>query len=49
MQERLKSLGGTLEIVNRGDGRGVVVSAHLPTRGAFVSGRGHARQEVTLQ
>jgi len=32
MQERIATLGGILEVMNRPDGRGVIVSARLPVR-----------------
>jgi signal transduction histidine kinase len=49
MQERVMGLGGTLEVANRDDGRGVVVSARLPARGKAVAARDRGRQEIRLQ
>jgi two-component system sensor histidine kinase UhpB len=49
MQERVMSLGGTVGVANRPDGRGVVVSAHLPARGTTIASRDGGRQEVVLQ
>ena len=34
MRERVNSLGGTLDVTDRPDGRGVMVSAHVPTAAA---------------
>ena len=39
MQERVRTLGGSLDVANRADGAGVVVSARLPARGAHAPNR----------
>ena len=49
MQERVASLGGRLEVSNRRDGQGVVVSAHLPGRVPSVAARKYETHEATLQ
>ena len=49
MSERVASLGGTLEVKNRPDGRGVVVEARLP---ALAAARARSRRgptEIVLQ
>jgi two-component system, NarL family, sensor histidine kinase UhpB len=49
MSERVASLSGTLEVKNRTDGRGVVVEARLPARGAKRADRAaDAPQEIVL-
>jgi hypothetical protein len=49
MSERLASLSGTLDVKNRADGRGVVVEARLPARGATRADRAaDAAQEIVL-
>ncbi len=40
MQERVAGLGGVLEVKNRPDGRGVIVSARIPLRAGERSGAG---------
>ena len=52
MRERVASLGGTVDVANRSDGTGVVVSARLPARGERnerVAARAASRQEASLQ
>ena len=49
MQERVATLGGSLEVANRGDGAGVIVSARLPVRDHKALMRTPERHEVTLQ
>jgi two-component system sensor histidine kinase UhpB len=49
MSERVASLGGTLEVKNRPDGRGVVVEARLPALAAARADRAEAPQEIVLQ
>ena len=49
MSERVASLGGTLEVKNRPDGRGVVVEARLPALTATRADRAEAPQEIVLQ
>ncbi|MBC7831971.1 MAG: HAMP domain-containing protein [Hyphomicrobium sp.] len=49
MQERVGTLGGSLEVANRTDGAGVIVAAHLPARGTHPSKRGYETHEATLQ
>jgi two-component system sensor histidine kinase UhpB len=50
MQERAGALGGILEVGNRPDGHGVVVSARIPTRAAKHTERDSgAPQEIVLQ
>ncbi len=49
MQERVATLGGHLEVANRSDGPGVVVSARLPARGTIVPTRSYETHEATLQ
>jgi two-component system sensor histidine kinase UhpB len=49
MSERVASLGGTLEVKNRPDGRGVVVEARLPALTASRTDRAEAPQEIVLQ
>ena len=49
MSERVASLGGTLEVKNRPDGRGVVVEARLPALTAARPDRAEAPQEIVLQ
>ena len=49
MSERVASLGGTLEVKNRPDGRGVVVEARLSALTAARPDRAEARQEIVLQ
>jgi two-component system sensor histidine kinase UhpB len=49
MQERVASLGGTVEVANRGDGAGVVVSARLPALGDYQPAHSAERHEATLQ
>ena len=49
MQERVGSLGGSLEVGNRQDGAGVIVSARLPPRAVHSSQRSYEKHEATLQ
>ena len=49
MQERVGTLGGSLEVANRNDGAGVIVSARLPARGTHPSKRSYETHEATLQ
>lgn len=49
MQERVATLGGHLEVANRRDGPGVVVSARLPARGTVVPAHSYETHEATLQ
>jgi two-component system sensor histidine kinase UhpB len=50
MQERVATLGGTLEVKDRSDKRGVVVSARLPVCGGRpVERSAKAPQEIVLQ
>lgn len=50
MQERVAALGGNLEVKNRADGRGVVVSARIPAYAGERAGRAkEAPQEIVLQ
>lgn len=49
MQERVGTLGGSLEVANRSDGAGVIVSARLPARGTHPSKRSYETHEATLQ
>jgi two-component system sensor histidine kinase UhpB len=49
MQERVASLGGRLEVSNRRDGQGVVVSAHLPAPAPSAAARKYETHEATLQ
>ncbi|MEI9900078.1 MAG: ATP-binding protein [Hyphomicrobium sp.] len=49
MRERVSTLGGTLEVANRSDGHGVVVSAHLPARGTHVAAPSYETHEAMLQ
>ncbi len=50
MQERAAAFGGRLEVKNRADGHGVVVSAHIPAQPAEHSARSReAPQEIVLQ
>lgn len=49
MQERVAALGGRLEVVNRHDGPGVAVSAHLPIRDAVATAHAYSTHEATLQ
>jgi two-component system sensor histidine kinase UhpB len=49
MQERVATLGGTLEVANRSDGQGVIVTARLPAREAYATAPVQKRQEATLQ
>jgi two-component system sensor histidine kinase UhpB len=50
MQERVATLGGTLEVKDRSDKRGVVVSARLPVCGGRpVERTAKAPQEIVLQ
>src|SRR6185503_6467232 len=49
MQERVRTLGGSLDVANRADGAGVVVSARLPARGAHAPHRIYETHEATLQ
>ena len=49
MRERVTTLGGSLEVANRRDGQGVVVSAHLPGRGTLASAPPYATREAMLQ
>ena len=49
MQERVGTLGGNLEVANRNDGAGVIVTAHLPARGTHPSKPSYETHEATLQ
>ncbi len=50
MSERVAGLNGTLDVTNRTDGKGVVVEAKLPPRGATRAERpGDASQGILLQ
>jgi two-component system, NarL family, sensor histidine kinase UhpB len=49
MQERVATLGGSLEIANRRDGPGVVVSARLPAPSSTAPARTQQPHEATLQ
>ena len=49
MQERVGTLGGSLEVANRTDGAGVIVAARLPARGTHPSKRSYKTHEATLQ
>ncbi|MFN3622487.1 MAG: ATP-binding protein [Hyphomicrobium sp.] len=49
MRERVSTLGGSLEVSNRRDGHGVVVSAHLPARGTHAAAPSYETHEATLQ
>jgi two-component system, NarL family, sensor histidine kinase UhpB len=49
MQERVGTLGGNLEVANRNDGAGVIVTARLPARGTHPSKRSYETHEATLQ
>jgi two-component system sensor histidine kinase UhpB len=49
MQERVGTLGGILEVANRDDGAGVIVTAHLPARGPHPSKPSYETHEATLQ
>jgi len=49
MRERVTTLGGTLDVADRRDGSGVVVSARLPARGVIAGAPSHAIHEATLQ
>lgn len=49
MRERVATLGGSLEVTNRRDGKGVVVSAHLPARGPHAAAPTFETHEATLQ
>jgi two-component system sensor histidine kinase UhpB len=49
MQERVASLGGRLDVSNRRDGQGVVVSAHLPGPAPSAAARKYETHEATLQ
>lgn len=49
MRERVSTLGGKLEVSNRRDGLGVVVSAHLPARGPHAAAPSYETHEATLQ
>ncbi len=49
MRERVSSLGGVLDVANRRDGQGVVVSAHLPARGIHAAAPLQETYEATLQ
>lgn len=50
MQERVAALGGVLDVANRPDGRGVVVSARIPAHaGEFIERAREVPQEAMLQ
>jgi two-component system sensor histidine kinase UhpB len=49
MQERVGTLGGSLEVANRTDSTGVIVAAHLPARGTHSTKRSYETHEATLQ
>jgi two-component system sensor histidine kinase UhpB len=50
MQERVAALGGVLEVKNRSDGRGVVVTARFPAHaGGGIARTKEAPQEIVLQ
>lgn len=49
MRERVSTLGGMLEVANRRDGQGVIVSAHLPARGTHAVAPPYETHEATLQ
>jgi two-component system sensor histidine kinase UhpB len=49
MQERVGTLGGSLDVANRADVPGVVVSARIPARGACAPNRTFESHEATLQ
>jgi two-component system, NarL family, sensor histidine kinase UhpB len=50
MQERVAGLGGVLEVKNRPDGRGVLVSARIPLHAGERNGRAkEPAQEIVLQ
>ena len=49
MQERVGTLGGSLDVANRPDGPGVIVSARIPARGANAPHRTYESHEATLQ
>jgi two-component system sensor histidine kinase UhpB len=49
MQERVSTLGGVLEVANRDDGAGVIVTARLPARATHPSKRNYEPHEATLQ
>ncbi len=49
MQERVATLGGKLEVSNRRDGQGVVVSAYLPRPAPSAPARTYENYEATLQ
>ncbi len=49
MRERVATLGGTLEVENRNDGRGVAVVAHLPPRGTHTAAPSFETREAMLQ
>lgn len=49
MQERVATLGGRLEVANRTDGPGVVVTARLPARATTAPARSYESHEATLQ
>jgi two-component system sensor histidine kinase UhpB len=49
MRERVSGLGGTLDVANRHDGQGVIVSAHLPAHGNHLAAPKYETHEATLQ
>ncbi|MFA5898476.1 MAG: HAMP domain-containing protein [Hyphomicrobium sp.] len=49
MRERVSSLGGDLDVADRSDGQGVVVSAHLPARGKPATTPSYETHEAMLQ
>jgi two-component system sensor histidine kinase UhpB len=49
MQERVATLGGSLDIANRRDGAGVIVSARLPAPSPTAPARTQQPHEATLQ
>jgi two-component system sensor histidine kinase UhpB len=49
MQERVATLGGSLDIANRRDGAGVIVSARLPAPSSTAPARTQQPHEATLQ
>jgi len=49
MRERVATLGGSLDVANRSDGHGVVVSAHLPARSSYARASSFETHEAMLQ
>jgi len=49
MRERVSTLGGVLDVTNRADGDGVVVSAQLPARSARAIAPSHEMHQGMLQ